>query len=302
MKPRRDASGVGIRETDMNWKIWVPRVTLIGCLLAAGAAVWGYKANWWRPEKPGPFAGFEPAQTVQAAPVGTGSCDGEHGRDRVRPALDHREQRGCRDDQGSELDSGSVIEEGQPLLILDTLTEEADLKAAEAAIKASEASHEMVVLTMSLAESNFRRVTDAAKQNAISAMEVDKAKSEVDSAKANLDRMMPTRASRGQRPSKCGQSSPKSTSSCALQGADGYSQRASRPVFEGRNGSRFISGNRREGVPRFRGASGGVVAREAGAVFMCTSPNLGPQPVAITVAAPDSQINMATRNVRVVDH
>ena len=196
-------------------------MTLIGCLLAAGAAVWGYKANWWRPEKPGPFAGFEPAQTVQAAPVGTGSW--RPMANMVGTVFALRSITVSNEVAGTikevNFDSGSVIEEGQPLLILDTLTEEADLKAAEAAIKASEASHEMVVLTMSLAESNFRRVTDAAKQNAISAMEVDKAKSEVDSAKANLDRMSAdTSQSGGQRPSKCGQSSPKSTSSRPSRG------------------------------------------------------------------------------------
>jgi len=89
----------------MNWKIWVLRVTLIGCLLAAGAAVWGYKSNWWKPAARRSVAGFEPAQSVQTMEVGTGvvAADREHGWDGVRLAVDHRQQRSCGNGQGREL-------------------------------------------------------------------------------------------------------------------------------------------------------------------------------------------------------
>jgi len=84
--------------------------------------------------------------------------------------------------------------------------------------------------------------------------------------------------------------------------------------FKGRTGIRSVHPGQylKEGteVVSFQGIDGKVyldfaVPQEEswrvkpGAVFMCTSPNLGKDPVAITVAALDSQINMATRNVRV---
>jgi membrane fusion protein (multidrug efflux system) len=285
----------------MGWKVWILRIALIGCLLAVGAGIWGYKANWWRGPKPDPFANFEPAQAVQVASVGTGSW--RPTADMVGTVFALRSITVSNEVAGTVkavyFDSGSVIEAGAPLIDLDTSTEEADLKAAEAAIRASEASHQAVVASLALAKSNYRRVTEAAEQNAISAIEVDKAKSELDTAQANLDRMSAD------------------TSQARARADQVRAVIAKKHIvapFKGRTGIRTVHPGQylKEGteIVSFQGIDGkvyldfAVPQEEAwrvkpGAVFMCTSPNLGKDPVAITVVALDSQINMATRNVRV---
>lgn len=86
--------------------------------------------------------------------------------------------------------SGDIVKEGQTLVVLDSSTDMADLRAAEASVRVKEADLKVVDARIALAQSEFRRQEEALKVAATSAMEVDRAKAEVDKAAADRARSL----------------------------------------------------------------------------------------------------------------
>ena len=88
-----------------------------------------------------------------------------------------------------EFQSGAIVEQGQVILTLDASTEEAELRAAEASIRVSEAAYQSMLASERLARANYERVKQAAEAKAAAAMDVDERRSAADTAKADSDRM-----------------------------------------------------------------------------------------------------------------
>jgi membrane fusion protein (multidrug efflux system) len=292
----------------MNWKVIVLSVGILGGLALAAGGVWGWKtygAQWWKNRNmpPGamPAGAFEPAEAVQVISVGTGKW--RPTANMVGTVFPLRSVTVSNEVAGTvkevNFDSGTVIEAGAPLLTLDTSTEEADLKAAEAAINVAKANIDMIASTFKLAESNWRRVSEAAAKNAIAAIEADKAKAELDSAQANVERMT----------AELNQSKAKAEQVQAL-----IRKKHIMAPFKGRTGIRTVHPGQylKEGteIVVFQGIDPRIYLDFAlpqeeswrvkpGAIFMVSSAMLGDKPVPVEVAALDAQVNMATRNVRV---
>lgn len=76
-------------------------------------------------------------------------------------------------------ESGQVVEAGQVLVRLDDTTETAELRTAEAAMRVAQADVSVSDTRLRLAESEFRRQDEAARSKAVSALELDRAKAEV---------------------------------------------------------------------------------------------------------------------------
>ncbi len=77
-------------------------------------------------------------------------------------------------------ESGSTVEPGQVLVKLDDTTETAEMKTEEAALRVAQADVSVSETRLRLAESELRRQDEAAKSKAVSAMELDRAKAEVE--------------------------------------------------------------------------------------------------------------------------
>lgn len=282
----------------MNWKVIVLSATLLGGLAAVAGGVW-----WWKHKNDAGAAqgGWELAEAVQTITVGTGKW--RPTANMVGTVFPIRSVTVSNEVAGTvkevNFDSGTVIEAGAPLLTLDTSTEDADLKAAQAAVRVAEANRDVVTSTLHLAESNWRRVSEAAAKNAIAAIEADKAKSELDSAQANVDRTT----------AELNQSRAKVEQVQAL-----IRKKHIIAPFKGRTGIRTVHPGQylKEGteIVILQGIDSRIYLDFAlpqeeawrvkpGAIFMVSSAMLGAAPVPVEVAALDAQVNMATRNVRV---
>jgi membrane fusion protein, multidrug efflux system len=285
----------------MKLKVTILAACIIGGLLAFGAGL-----AWWKHSKSvaaghSGGGGFEPSESVQvvqahtitwrptASMVGTVFA--------LRSVTVSNEVAGTVKE--IRFDSGSVVEQGDLLLTLDTSTEEADLHAAEAAINMSTASRAMIASSVQLADSRLRRVAEAMEHRAASAMDTDQAKSELDTAKANLDRMS----------AELEQSKARADQVRAL-----IEKKRIRAPFKARAGIRTIHPGQylKEGseIVSLQGIDDRIYLDFAlpqeeawrvkpNAVFMATSAMLGKEPVRIEVKALDSQVSMTTRNVRV---
>lgn len=89
-------------------------------------------------------------------------------------------------------ESGSVAEEGQLLLQLDTSTQQADLDAANASVRVAEANEQSAQSNLTLREANHRRVLQASESGAVTEMELDRSQAELDQARANFAQMKAT--------------------------------------------------------------------------------------------------------------
>ena len=293
-------TGPPTRGTRMNPKVIVLSLCLLGGLAAAATGIW-----WWKTRVIDKAAagggGWEPAEAVQTITVGAGKW--RPTANMVGTVFPIRSVTVSNEVAGTvkevNFDSGSVVEAGAPLLTLDTSTEDADLKAAQAAVGVAEANRDLVASNLHLAESNWRRVSEAAAKNAIAAIEADKAKAELDAAQANVDRMT----------AELNQSRAKVEQVQSL-----IRKKHILAPFKGRTGIRTVHPGQylKEGadIVVFQGIDPKIYLDFAlpqeetwrvkpGAIFMITSAMLGPKPVPVEVVALDAQVNMATRNVRV---
>lgn len=195
--------------------------------------------------------------------------------------------------------SGSIVEEGDVILLLDDSVDRSDLAAAEAAVRVAESNVSVGQAKLDLAEVEWKAISEANLGNAASPIELDRKRSEVQSARAEIDRL---RAEVDQARSRADQAKVR------------IDKHVIRAPFRGRAGIRTIH----EGQYLAEG-TGFVKLEEVseriyldfaipqeylarvhpGLKVMATSPVLGPDPVAIEVVAVDATVSNDTRNARV---
>jgi membrane fusion protein (multidrug efflux system) len=195
--------------------------------------------------------------------------------------------------------SGQVVEAGTVLLKLDTRTDEADLAAAEAAVRVAEAAIDVIASRERLALQELERIEGMAEARARAEVDLDRARSALDT----------TRAERARAQAEVDQ---------ARARVDQVRARLAKMTiaapFRGRAGIRSVH----EGQYLAEGADV-VVLHEVtdniyldfaipqeyaprvtpGTAVMATGELLGPEPVRIEVVATDATVNNATRNLRV---
>lgn len=167
-------------------------------LLSAGVIVFVgvvfasvYAAKRLKSGGPPDGGGYEPAEAVEA--VTARSVTWQPTADLVGTVFALRSVTLSNEVAGTvtevAFESGQVVEPGQVLLTLDSRTEQAELEAALASIRAAESNRAMVESDISLADSNLRRMRQAVESNAAPKMDVDQAEASLTSSKANLLRM-----------------------------------------------------------------------------------------------------------------
>ena len=172
----------------MNWKSLI-----LGTCVLVGLGVVGAGVVFWKNQHgaQGGMGGYEPAEKVESAEAHTESW--RPTATMVGTVFAIKSITVSNEVPGTvtevHFDSGSILDQGAPLLTLDTSTEQADLKAAEAAVRVAQANTEVAAANFHLAEASSRRVNEAVSGRAAAAMEADKAKSDLDTAQANLGRM-----------------------------------------------------------------------------------------------------------------
>jgi len=174
----------------------ITAIVILGGLAAAGGGL-----AWWKYHSiqkamaGGGGGGFEPAESVSVVEVQTkpwyptaklvGSVFA------IQSIVLSNEIAGTVKEVRFE--SGAIAEPGQVLLTMDTVTEEADLAAAQANVKVAQANIEVALAevrsmqsTIKLAESDARRMEQAVRGKAASEMALDKANADVEQAQAKL--------------------------------------------------------------------------------------------------------------------
>ncbi len=286
----------------MKLRSLVLSVGVLLLLVAIGAGLWLWKHPLWGPQGPPPGgAGFEMPEAVEVTPART--IEWQPTARLVGTVIALRSVTLSNEVAGTvkevRFQSGDIVDAGQVLMTLDTSTEVADLAAMQAAVRVSEAATATADANVRLAESNFRRMDDALKSSAAPAMDTDKARTELETARAMLTRMQaeveqaranvermkaviakkqlvaPFRSRAGLRNVHPGQYLKEGTQIVSLQGLDDdiYVDFA---------------------VPQERSPDA-----QPGMEVVATSKLLGSEPLRIKVVAADSQVNPDTRNVRV---
>lgn len=196
-------------------------------------------------------------------------------------------------------ESGSIVEPGDVLLTLDASTEEADLRAGQAAVNVAEAEMQTADVRVRLAESNLKRLSAAMEARAVSDADLDTAKAELDRAKADRAR---AGAALDQAAAR------------AAQIKTMIAKKTIRAPFKARAGLRNVHAGQylAEGasVVSLQGVSDKIFLDFAipqdeaararpGMKVLARGPVFGDQPVEIEVVALDATVNPTTRNVRV---
>jgi membrane fusion protein (multidrug efflux system) len=209
--------------------------------------------------------------------------------------------------------SGDTVEPGKVLVRFDTSTELADLAAAEAAeqigvasIREAEARVRAAESALSLARSMHQRLTDAAKSESVSAIELDKDRATLETATADLEReksaLLRARAEHDQAVARAAQIrtliAKKSLSSPF---AARIGMRTIHPGQYLAEGSKIVELTELTddiyvdfAVPQEYAAR-----VEPGAIVIANSKMLGGDEVPIKVVSIDATVNPTTRNVRV---
>ncbi|MBX3358805.1 MAG: efflux RND transporter periplasmic adaptor subunit [Phycisphaeraceae bacterium] len=244
---------------------------------------------------------FEPAQAVQV--VEAKEVQWRPTAELIGTVISLRSVRVSNELAGSikevRFESGSVVEAGQVLLVLDDSADQADLAAAKANVRVAEASVSVADARLSLAKSELERMEGAVKARAASEMDYDRSKSELQRAEADRDRLV---AEIDQAKARVAQVQTR------------LDKMVIKAPFKGRAGLRLVH----EGQYLAEGSS--IVLLESmsdtiyldfavpqeylarvhpGLAVMATSDVLGPEPVRIEVVAVDATVNNDTRNVRV---
>ena len=196
-------------------------------------------------------------------------------------------------------DSGSIVEKDSVILTLDDSTQQADLAAAEAAVRVAESNVAVGRSRLQLAEVELNAVREASEANASTPIEMDRKQSEVQSAKAEVDRLL---AEVDQARSR------------ADQARVAIEKHVIRAPFRARAGIRTVHEGQYlaegTGFVRLEEISDRIyldfaipqeyLARvRPGLKVMATSAVLGGVPVAIEVVAIDATVSNETRNARV---
>lgn len=196
-------------------------------------------------------------------------------------------------------ESGSIVEADQVILTLDDTTERADMAAAEATVRVAEANVAVLDVRLRLASIELERMVGAAEARAVSALELDRAKSELERGEADRLRLLAELDQAKARVDQFGARLAKMTIRAPFRARAGL-----RTTHEGQylaEGADVVMLEEvsdriyldfpipQEYAPRVH----------TGLVVMATSDVLGPDPVRIEVVAADANVNNATRNLRV---
>ncbi len=284
----------------MRWKVVALGFALVAALVVLGGGVY-----LWKTLKSSAGAavpqGFEPAEAVEVIEARTANW--QPTASMVGTVFALRSITVSNEVAGTvkeiRFDSGSIVEKDDVLLTLDTSTEDADLKAAEATINMATASRTATETAVALAESRARRIGEAMEHRAASAMDADQAKADVDSARANLERVAAELAQSRARADQVRAIINKKTIRAPFKARVGI--RSIHPGQYLKEGSEITS---LQGIDKQIYLDFALPQEEArrvkpDAIFMITSKMLGPAPVPIKVVAMDSQASLTTRNVRV---
>jgi membrane fusion protein (multidrug efflux system) len=277
----------------------VASVAIIVGLLAAGGALAFWKYRQINSSKGG--GGFEPAWAVETVKATTKTFQPTAkmiGTVFAIQSVDVRnELAGTITKVGFE--SGAIVEAGQVILQQDTSTEEAELQAAQAAVKVADAGAEVIKANITLWENNTRRFSQAVEMNAAPASELDNAKASLASAKAQLEQSIAASTEAKARVSQIQAMIAKKTIKAPFRARAGL-----RNIHPGQ----YIA----EGttVVALQSLTDDIYVDVAipqdqaeqvkvGDVFMANSAVLGGTPTPITVSAMDAVVNPMTRNVRI---
>ncbi len=195
--------------------------------------------------------------------------------------------------------SGSIVEQGQVILTQDDTLDRADLEAARASVRVAEANIPHVDARIRLAELELQRITSALADRAVVDLEVDRARMELDTARADRARWLAEVDQAGARVAQVEARLAKLTIAAPFRARAGL-----RSVHEGQylaEGADVVALQEltdtiyldfaipQEYAPRVT----------AGTAVMATGELLGPDPVRIEVVAADATVNNTTRNLRV---
>ncbi|MFA6045468.1 MAG: efflux RND transporter periplasmic adaptor subunit [Phycisphaerales bacterium] len=195
-------------------------------------------------------------------------------------------------------DSGDEIKEGQVVLRQDDATEQADLNAAKAAVRIAEANLSQAESEIALAEIEYNRMAGI-ESKAIAGVELDRARTKLDSAKADRSRWMAEADQATAHVAQVQARLEKLTLKAPFRARAGL-----RTVHEGqylKEGTDIVQLQEltdtifldfaipQEYAPRVK----------VGTTVMADAPLLGDGPVKITVAAIDATVNTDTRNLRI---
>ncbi len=273
-------------------------IVIVGLLVAAGVVA-TIKLRQHKPDAPAgaPFepseaAEFMDAREVQWQPtadlVGTVFA--------MRSVTVRNELAGVVRSVGFQ--SGDTVAEGQILLRQDENADRADLEAAKAAVRVAEANIVQVDTQIKLADAELGRMSDV-QSRAISQMDIDRARTKADSARADRIRWLAEVDQAKARVAQVEARLAKLTMSAPFRARAGM-----RTVHEGQ----FL----KEGVDvvdlqeltdqiylDFAIPQQYAPRVKEGAIVMATGELLGPAPVAIKVVAVDATVSNDTRNLRV---
>jgi membrane fusion protein (multidrug efflux system) len=194
--------------------------------------------------------------------------------------------------------SGDVVEEGQVLLRQDETSDQADLEAAMAAVRVAEANITQVETQIKLAGLELGRMTEL-QPRAVAEVELDRARTKVDSARADRGRWLAEVDQAKARVAQLEARLAKLTMKAPFRGRAGM-----RTVHEGqflKEGVDVVDLQELTGTIYLDFAIPQQYAPrvQVGATVMATGELLGAEPVGIKVVAVDATVNYDTRNLRV---
>lgn len=195
-------------------------------------------------------------------------------------------------------DSGDVVEQGQVLVRQDDTTDRADLEAAKAAVRVAEASIEEADTTIALAQVELERLS-AVQSRAIAEVELDRARSRLDAARAARIRWVAEADQARARVAQMEARIEKLTIRAPFRARAGM-----RTVHEGQylaEGMDIVGLQELTDRIYLDFAVPQEYAERArvGTVVMASGEMLGPEPTPIEVVAVDATVNYDTRNLRI---
>lgn len=196
-------------------------------------------------------------------------------------------------------DLGKIVEAGQVILTLDKTTEEADLRALEAAVEVMDADIKAAEAAKRLAEANLRRLSQAVEARAVSESEMDQAQSTLDGAIAKLESSRAERDQARARVDEMKATIAKKTIRAPFRAVAGL-----RNVHPGQYLAEGTSIVGLQSVSDDIYLDFALPQEQAyratpGMVVMADAPMLGSEPLRIEVVALDAVADPTTRNVRV---
>jgi membrane fusion protein (multidrug efflux system) len=195
-------------------------------------------------------------------------------------------------------DSGQVVEGGQVLLRLDDATDQADLAAAQAAVRVAEANIAQAVAQVALAETELNRLTSL-QARAVAEVDIDRARTRLDAARADHGRWIAEADQARARVAQVEARIAKLTIRAPFKARAGL-----RSVHEGQylspGSDVVVLHELTDNIYLDFAVPQDFIERvKVGTTVLATGPLLGPDPVPITVVAADATVNYDTRNLRV---